>query len=150
MKSKIKDLFKGASQNTADFFTSNYMEEQMPSKPSSTMERKTEEFGSAKLPPGGFKRGVIDKLKDAFKEAGEEQYANRVQTYNQYLKTLNSYKTNQVGLSGKVGISLMSPKMAKSVGRVSMTNYEQKLAEWNRRMREFSIRRYYASLGKRK
>ena len=30
MKTRVKDLFKGASQNTADFFTSNYMEEQMP------------------------------------------------------------------------------------------------------------------------
>ena len=150
MKTKIKDLFKTSSQNTADFFTSNYMEEQMPSKPSSTMGRKTAEFGKAKLPPGGFKRGVAERLKDALKGAGKDQYANRVQTYNQYLKTLNSYKTDKVSLSGKVGISLMSPKSAKSVGRVSMTNYEQKLAEWNRRMREFSIRRYYASLGKRK
>ena len=143
MKSKIKDLFKGASQNTADFFTSNYMDEQMPK---TTMETKQEEISQAKLP----KKGIIGRIKDALKGAGEDQYANRVQTYNQYLKTLNSYKTDKVSLSGKVGISLMSPKSAKSVGRVSMTNYEQKLAEWNRRMREFSIRRYYASLGKRK
>ena len=76
MKTRVKDLFKGASQNTADFFTSNYMEEQMPSKPSSTMERKTEEFGKAKLPPGGFKKGVAERLKDAFKDAGEDAYAN--------------------------------------------------------------------------
>ena len=96
MKTKIKDLFKTSSQNTADFFTSNYMEEQMPSKPSSTMGRKTEEFGKAKLPPGGFKRGVAERLKDALKGAGKDQYANRVQTYNQYLKTLNSYKTDKV------------------------------------------------------
>tara|TARA_R100001594_G_scaffold67127_1_gene101481 strand:- start:2950 stop:3381 length:432 start_codon:yes stop_codon:yes gene_type:complete len=143
MKTKIKDLFKTSSQNTADFFTSNYMEEQMPK---TTMETKQEEISKAKLP----KKGILGRIKDAFKGAGEDQYENRVQTYNQYLKTLNSYKTDKVSLSGKVGISLMSPKSAKSVGRVSMTNYEQKLAEWNRRMREFSIRRYYASLGKRK
>ena len=96
------------------------------------------------------KKSIFRKIKDAFKDAGKDSYANRVQTYNQYLKTLNSYKTDKVNLPGDVGLSLMSPKSAKSVGRVSMTNYEQKLAEWNRRMREFSIRRYYASLGKRK
>ena len=41
MKTKIKDLFKTSSQNTADFFTSNYMEEQMPK---TTMETKQEEI----------------------------------------------------------------------------------------------------------
>jgi len=146
MKSKIKDLFKGASQNTADFFTSNYMEEQMPSGREPNIDMRGDPEANLDMK----KKGVLEKLKDAFKGAGEDQYANRVQTYNQYLKTLNSYKTNQVKLSGKIGLGMMSPKMARSAGRVSMTNYEQKLAEWNRRMREFSIRRYYASLGKGK
>jgi len=146
MKSKIKDLFKGASQNTADFFTSNYMEEQMPSGREPNIDMRGDPEANLDMQ----KKGVLEKLKDAFKGAGEDQYANRVQTYNQYLKTLNSYKTNQVKLSGKIGLGMMSPKMARSAGRVSMTNYEQKLAEWNRRMREFSIRRYYASLGKGK
>jgi len=149
MKTRIKDLFKGASQSTADFFTMGYSEGQ--EIPGGSRKPNVGDV-EMDLPPVKQEKpkGIIGRIKDAFKDAGEDTYSNRVQTYNQYLKTLNSYKTDKVSLSGRVGLSLMSPKSAKSVGRVSMTNYEQKLAEWNRRMREFSIRRYYASLGKRK
>ena len=45
---------------------------------------------------------------------------------------------------------MMSPGSARKISGPQQTSYEQKLAEWNRRMREFSIRKYYASLGKRK
>ena len=147
MKTKIKDLFNGAAQNTADFFTSNYMEEQSPAGREPNIGMRGDPEANLDMQKS---KSIFQRIKDAFKDAGKDSYANRVQTYNQYLKTLNSYKTAKVNLSGDVGLSLMSPKSAKSVGRVSMTNYEQKLAEWNRRMREFSIRRYYASLGKRK
>ena len=147
MKTKIKDLFNGAAQNTADFFTSNYMEEQSPAGREPNIDMRGDPEANLDMQKS---KSIFQRIKDAFKDAGKDSYANRVQTYNQYLKTLNSYKTAKVNLPGDVGLSLMSPKSAKAVGRVSMTNYEQKLAEWNRRMREFSIRRYYASLGKRK
>ena len=147
MKTKIKDLFNGAAQNTADFFTSNYMEEQSPAGREPNIGMRGDPEANLDMQKS---KSIFQRIKDAFKDAGKDSYANRVQTYNQYLKTLNSYKTAKVNLPGDVGLSLMSPKSAKSVGRVSMTNYEQKLAEWNRRMREFSIRRYYASLGKRR
>ena len=147
MKTKIKDLFNGAAQNTADFFTSNYMEEQSPAGREPNIGMRGDPEANLDMQKS---KSIFQRIKDAFKDAGKDSYANRVQTYNQYLKTLNSYKTAKVNLPGDVGLSLMSPKSTKSVGRVSMTNYEQKLAEWNRRMREFSIRRYYASLGKRK
>ena len=68
-----------------------------------------------------------------------------------YLKTLNSYKGFKTNLSGKVGnLGMMSPGSARRISGPQQTSYEQKLAEWNRRMREFSIRKYYASLGKKK
>ena len=144
MINKTKDLFNAASKKVADFFTSKSDRDidAMDPNPGGTYED-----GVFKRAP----RNIGQKVLGAVKGAGTDTYGNRIQVYNQYLKTLNSYKGFKSNLSGRVGnLGMMSPGSAKSVGRVSMTNYEQKLAEWNRRMREFSIRRYYASLGKRK
>ena len=147
MKTKIKDLFNGAAQNTADFFTSNYMEEQIPAGREPNIDMRGDPEANLDMKP----KSLFGRIRDAIKGAGKDTYGNRIKVYNQYLKTMNNYKQYRTGLSGRVGnLGMMSPSSAKSVGRVSMTNYEQKLAEWNRRMREFSIRRYYASLGKRK
>jgi hypothetical protein len=146
MINKTKDLFNTASKKVADFFTSKSDEEldSMDPNPGGTYED-----GVFKRAPRNIGRKVLSAVKDASKDLNS--YGNRIKVYNQYLKTMNNYKQYKTGLSGRVGnLGMMSPGSAKSVGRVSMTNYEQKLAEWNRRMREFSIRRYYASLGKRK
>jgi hypothetical protein len=146
MINKTKDLFNTASKKVADFFTSKSDEEldAMDPNPGGTYED-----GVFKRAPRNIGQKVLSAVKDASKDLNS--YGNRIKVYNQYLKTMNNYKQYKTGLSGRVGnLGMMSPGSAKSVGRVSMTNYEQKLAEWNRRMREFSIRRYYASLGKRK
>jgi hypothetical protein len=146
MINKTKDLFNTASKKVADFFTSKSDRDidAMDPNPGGTYED-----GVFKRAPRNIGQKVLSAVKDASKDLNS--YGNRIKVYNQYLKTMNNYKQYKTGLSGRVGnLGMMSPGSAKSVGRVSMTNYEQKLAEWNRRMREFSIRRYYASLGKRK
>ena len=145
MINKTKDLFNTASKKVADFFTSKSDREidAMDPNPGGTYEDGV--FKPAKP------KNIALKLKAALKGAGTDTYGNRIQVYNQYLKTLNSYKGFKTGLSGKVGnLGMMSPGSARRISGPQQTSYEQKLAEWNRRMREFSIRKYYASLGKRK
>ena len=147
MINKTKDLFNTASKKVADFFTSNYMEEQNPAGREPNIDMRGDPEANLDMQ----KKSIFRRIKDAFKDAGKDSYANRVQTYNQYLKTLNSYKGFKTNLSGRVGnLGMMSPGSARKIARPDQTSYEQKLGEWNRRMREFSIRRYYASLGKRK
>jgi ABC-type glycerol-3-phosphate transport system substrate-binding protein len=146
MINKTKDLFNTASKKVADFFTSKSDEEidAMDPNPGGTYE-------DGVFKPAPKPKSIAQKLKAALKGAATDTYGNRIQVYNQYLKTLNSYKGFKTGLSGRVGnLGMMSPGSARKIGRPDQTSYEQKLGEWNRRMREFSIRRYYASLGKRK
>jgi len=146
MINKTRDLFNTASKKVADFFTSKSDEEidAMDPNPGGTYE-------DGVFKPAPKPKSIAQKLKAALKGAGTDTYGNRIQVYNQYLKTLNSYKGFKTGLSGRVGnLGMMSPGSARKIARPDQTSYEQKLGEWNRRMREFSIRRYYASLGKRK
>ena len=147
MINKTKDLFNTASRNVADFFTSNYMEEQNPAGREPNIDMRGDPEANLDMQ----KKNIFRRISDAIKGAGKDTYGNRIQVYNQYLKTLNSYKGFQTGLRGRVGnLGMMSPSSARKIARPDQTSYEQKLGEWNRRMREFSIRRYYASLGKRK
>tara|TARA_A100001515_G_C4414455_1_gene158245 strand:+ start:61 stop:501 length:441 start_codon:yes stop_codon:yes gene_type:complete len=146
MINKTKDLFNAASKKVADFFTSKSDEEidAMDPNPGGTYE-------DGVFKPTSKPKNIVQRLRTALKGAGKDTYGNRIQVYNQYLKTLNSYKGFKTGLSGRVGnLGMMSPGSARKIARPDQTSYEQKLGEWNRRMREFSIRRYYASLGKRK
>ena len=147
MINKTKDLFNTASRNVADFFTSNYMEEQNPAGREPNIDMRGDPEANLDMQ----KKNIFRRISDAIKGAGKDTYGNRIQVYNQYLKTLNSYKGFKTNLSGKVGnLGMMSPGSARRISGPQQTSYEQKLAEWNRRMREFSIRKYYASLGKRK
>ena len=147
MINKTKDLFNTASRNVADFFTSNYMEEQIPAGREPNIDMRGDPEANLDMKP----KSLFGRIRDAIKGAGKDTYGNRIQVYNQYLKTLNSYKGFKTNLSGRVGnLGMMSPASARKIARPDQTSYEQKLGEWNRRMREFSIRRYYASLGKRK
>ena len=81
----------------------------------------------------------------------KEGYGNARIAYKNYLDTLNSLKTGYQRFSGaKVSTGMMSPRMAgrvQSIGRA--TTFEDKLGEWNSRMRKFAVARYYASLGKK-
>ena len=146
MINKTKDLFNTASKKVADFFTSKSDRDidAMDPNPGGTYED-----GVFKRAPRNIGQKVLSAVKDASKNLNS--YENRIKVYNQYLKTMNNYKQHKTGLSGRVGnLGMMAPGSAKRIASPQQTNYEQKLAEWNRRMREFSIRRYYASLGKRK
>ena len=146
MINKTKDLFNAASKKVADFFTSKSGEEidAMDPNPGGTYED-----GVFKKAPRNIGQKVLGAVKDATKDLSS--YGNRIKVYNQYLKTMNNYKQYKTNLSGKVGnLGMMSPGSARRISGPQQTSYEQKLAEWNRRMREFSIRKYYASLGKKK
>ena len=146
MINKTKDLFKTASKKVADFFTSKSDRDidSMDPNPGGTYED-----GVFKRAPRNIGQNVLGAVKGATKDLSS--YGNRIKVYNQYLKTMNNYKQYKTNLSGKVGnLGMMSPGSARKISGPQQTSYEQKLAEWNRRMREFSIRKYYASLGKRK
>ena len=146
MINKTKDLFNTASKKVADFFTSKSDRDidAMDPNPGGTYE-------DGVFKPAPKPKNIVQRLRTALKGTGKDTYGNRVQVYNQYLKTLNRYKGFKTNLSGKVGnLGMMSPGSARRISGPQQTSYEQKLAEWNRRMREFSIRKYYASLGKKK
>ena len=146
MINKTKDLFNTASKKVADFFTSKSDRDidAMDPNPGGTYE-------DGVFKPAPKPKNIVQRLRTALKGTGKDTYGNRVQVYNQYLKTMNNYKQYKTNLSGKVGnLGMMAPGSARRISGPQQTSYEQKLAEWNRRMREFSIRKYYASLGKKK
>ena len=148
MITKLKNLFTNAAQNTGSFanMAINYSEgEEMPRKPNPGDVEI--DLPKSKVPKSKGVKGFLKKLfaKDS------EGYQNSRAAYKNYLDTLNSLKTGYQRFSGaKVSTGMMSPRMAgrvQSIGRA--TTFEDKLGEWNSRMRKFAVARYYASLGKK-
>ena len=147
MITKLKNLFTNAAQNTGSFanMAINYSEgEEMPRAPNP---------GDVEidLPKSKVtKKGVKGFLKKLFK-GDDAGYQNSRAAYKNYLDTLSMLKTGYKRFSGaKVSTGMMSPRMAgrvQSIGRA--TTFEDKLGEWNSRMRKFAVARYYASLGKK-
>ena len=148
MITKLKNLFTNAAQNTGSFVNTaiNYSEgEEKPRLPNPGDVEL--DLPTVKNPKSKGVKGFLKKLfaKDS------EGYQNSRAAYKNYLDTLNSLKTGYQRFSGaKVSTGMMSPKMASrvpSIGRAS--TFEDKLSEWNSRMRKFAVARYYASLGKK-
>ena len=147
MITKLKNLFTNAAQNTGSFVNTalNYSEgEEKPKLPNPA-------DVELDLPTSKTKsKGVKGFLKKLFSK-DKEGYGNARIAYKNYLDTLNSLKTGYQRFSGaKVSTGMMSPRMAgrvQSIGRA--TTFEDKLGEWNSRMRKFAVARYYASLGKK-
>ena len=147
MITKLKNLFTNAAQNTGSFVNTalNYSEgEEKPKLPNPADVEF--ELPKSKVQKKGVK-GFLNKL---FK--GDDQgYQNSRAAYKNYLDTLSMLKTGYQRFSGaKVSTGMMSPRMAgrvQSIGRA--TTFEDKLGEWNSRMRKFAVARYYASLGKK-
>ncbi len=147
MITKLKNLFTNAAQNTGSFanMAINYSEgEERPKLPNP---------GDVEidLPTSKTKsKGVKGFLKKLFK-GDDAGYQNSRAAYKNYLDSLSMLKTGYQRFSGaKVSTGMMSPKMASrvpSIGRAS--TFEDKLGEWNSRMRKFAVARYYASLGKK-
>ena len=147
MITKLKNLFTNAAQNTGSFVNTalNYSEgEEKPKLPNPA-------DVELDLPTSKTKsKGVKGFLKKLFSK-DKEGYGNARIAYKNYLDTLNSLKTGyQRFSSAKVSTGMMSPRMAgrvQSIGRAA--TFEDKLGEWNSRMRKFAVARYYASLGKK-
>ena len=147
MITKLKNLFTNAAQNTGSFanMAINYSEgEEIPRVPNP---------GDVEidLPKSKVsKKGVKGFLSKLFK-GDDAVYQNSRAAYKNYLDTLSMLKTGYQRFSGaKVSTGMMSPRMAgrvQSIGRA--TTFEDKLGEWNSRMRKFAVARYYASLGKK-
>tara|TARA_E500000318_G_scaffold43086_1_gene41073 strand:+ start:352 stop:795 length:444 start_codon:yes stop_codon:yes gene_type:complete len=147
MITKLKNLFTNAAQNTGSFVNTaiNYSEgEEKPRLPNPADVEL--DLPTSKTKSKGVK-GFLNKLFAKDKEG----YGNARIAYKNYLDTLNSLKTGYQRFSGaKVSTGMMSPRMAgrvQSIGRA--TTFEDKLGEWNSRMRKFAVARYYASLGKK-
>ena len=148
MITKLKNLFTNAAQNTGSFVNTaiNYSEgEEIPKAPNPADVEL--DLPTVKNPKS---KGVKGFLKKLFKE-DDSGYQNSRAAYKNYLDSLNMLKTGYQRFSGaKVSTGMMSPKMASrvpSIGRAS--TFEDKLSEWNSRMRKFAVARYYASLGKK-
>ena len=147
MITKLKNLFTNAAQNTGSFanMAINYSEgEEVPRLPNPGDVEI--DLPKSKVQKKGVK-GFLNKL---FK--GDDQgYQNSRAAYKNYLDSLSMLKTGYQRFSGaKVSTGMMSPRMAgrvQSIGRA--TTFEDKLGEWNSRMRKFAVARYYASLGKK-
>lgn len=147
MITKLKNLFTNAAQNTGSFVNTaiNYSEgEEQPKLPNPGDVEI--DLPKSKVP----KKGVKGFLKKLFAK-DTEGYGNARTAYKNYLDTLNSLKTGYQRFSGaKVSTGMMSPRMAGRVQQIGRaTTFEDKLGEWNSRMRKFAVARYYASLGKK-
>jgi hypothetical protein len=147
MITKLKNLFTNAAQNTGSFanMAINYSEgEERPKLPNPGDVEI--DLPTSKTKPKGVK-GFLKKL---FK-GDDAGYQNSRAAYKNYLDSLSMLKTGYQRFSGaKVSTGMMSPRMAgrvPSIGRAS--TFEDKLGEWNSRMRKFAVARYYASLGKK-
>ena len=147
MITKLKNLFTNAAQNTGSFanMAINYSEgEEIPRAPNPA----DVEF---ELPKSKVqKKGVKGFLKKLFK-GDDSGYQNSRAAYKNYLDSLSMLKTGYQRFSGaKVSTGMMSPRMAGRVQQIGRaTTFEDKLGEWNSRMRKFAVARYYASLGKK-
>ena len=147
MITKLKNLFTNAAQNTGSFVNGaiNYSEgEEVPRLPNP---------GDVEidLPKSKVqKKSVKGFLKKLFK-GDDSGYQNSRSAYKNYLDSLNMLKTGYQRFSGaKVSTGMMSPRMAGRVQQISRAaTFEDKLGEWNSRMRKFAVARYYASLGKK-
>ena len=148
MITKLKTLFTNAAENTGSFVNTaiNYSEgEEKPRLPNPGDVEI--DLPKSKVTKSKGVKGFLKKLFSKDKEG----YGNARTAYKNYLDTLNSLKTGYQRFSGaKVSTGMMAPRMAgrvQSIGRA--TTFEDKLGEWNSRMRKFAVARYYASLGKK-
>ena len=148
MITRLKNLFTNAAQNTGSFanMAINYSEgEEVPRLPNPGDVEI--DLPKSKVPKSKGVKGFLKKLFTDDKEGYQHSRA----AYKNYLDTLSMLKTGYTRFSGaKVSTGMMSPRMAgrvKSIGRA--TTFEDKLGEWNSRMRKFAVQRYYASLGKK-
>tara|TARA_R100001086_G_scaffold233271_2_gene154864 strand:- start:1764 stop:2180 length:417 start_codon:yes stop_codon:yes gene_type:complete len=133
---ETKNIFRNASKNAGSF-----VRDIIFGKPTQAGERGITREG-----------GLLDKGKEFFKKMQnqEEGYGNARQAYKNYLDSLNMLKTGYQRSSGKVPVGMMTPRMATRVGGApKATTYENRLGDWNSRMRKFAVQRYYASLGKK-
>lgn len=148
MITKLKNLFTNAAQNTGSFanMAINYSEgEEAPRLPNPGDVEI--DLPKSKVPKSKGVKGFLSKL---FK-GDDDGYQNSRAAYKNYLDTLSMLKTGYKRFSGaKVSTGMMSPRMAGRVQQIGRaTTFEDKLGEWNSRMRKFAVARYYASLGKK-
>lgn len=137
MARDIKNLFNNASKNTASFYTFTHPDTDETFDGTEGV-FKTEESGG----------GIIDAIKKA---AGKfsSGYGNRLDAYNAYLNTLKRLDVGIKRLPGRVDAQQAFKKPGVPSTAIRGTSFEDKLSEWESRMRRFSFARYYAELGKK-
>ena len=156
MAINLKKLFTNASQNTANFYNNLLMPGQKyPGKDDPTLDEG--DVGSEEVKTGSITRGINRALsKVGLKvlpksKTGSSGYGKSVEAYNAYLNTLRMLKVGTRRLPGRVGgTGVVTPGQAGRAGSIlKPTSFENKLDEWNSRMRKFSVSRYYAQLGEK-
>ena len=138
MARDTKNLFNNASKNTASFYTFEDTKYGNSFAPSPAEDWETEESGG----------GIIDAIKKA---AGKFStgYGNRLDAYNAYLNTLKRLDVGIKRLPGRVDAQQSFKRPGVPSTAIRGTSFEDKLSEWEGRMKRFAVARYYAQLGKK-
>ncbi len=157
MAINLKKLFTNASQNTANFYNNalTMPGQKYPGTDDPTLDEG--DVGSAEVKTGSVTRGINKALSkvglkvEPKSNRGSSGYGQSVAAYNAYLNTLRMLKVGTRRLPGRVGgTGVVTPGQAGRSGSIlKPTSFENKLDEWNSRMRKFSVSRYYAQLGKK-
>lgn len=136
MARDIKNLFNNASKNTASFYS--YSDPDPQGTWDDGVWKQTDNESG----------GIFDAIKKA---AGKfsSGYGNRLDAYNAYLNTLKRLDVGIKRLPGRVDAQEGFKKPGVPSTAIRGTSFEDKLNEWESRMRRFSTARYYAELGKK-
>lgn len=139
MRYNTKQLFQNAAQVVASEFGNLYSEgEEVPRRKKSTMETKQEE-----MTKGTFEKSIKQQIKEAFLEAGSENY---MKSYNNTLTTLTNAQRNRPRFANaKIYMGQSKPGMARgsSFGAISEADPEKLIKENRTRMKDFVISKAY-------
>ena len=139
MSYNTKKLFTKAISNVTKEFGSLYSEgEEVP--PSRLPFPDTRDTQKTKQGEKSLKK----KIKEAFLEAGSEDYMKAYQNTIDTLNILNSAQRNRPRFS-KIGIGVSKPTMARgsTFGAISESDPEKLLKENRARMKDFVISKAY-------
>ena len=140
MRYNTKQLFQNAAQVVASEFGNLYSEGQEVPR------RRTGKEGSPEFPskrPGAKDKSIKQQVKEAFLEAGSEDY---MRAYNDTLNTLTNAQRNRPRFANaKIYMGQSKPPMARgsSFGAISEADPEKLIKENRTRMKDFVISKAY-------
>ena len=140
MRYNTKQLFQNAARVVASEFGNLYSEGQEVPR------RRTGKEGSPEFPskrPGAKDKSIKQQIKEAFLEAGSEDY---MKAYNNTLTTLTNAQRNRPRFANaKIYMGQSKPGMARgsSFGAIAEASAEKLIKENRTRMKDFVISKAY-------